>query len=352
MGHSYNYYDNILAPIVWIPMGAGFVFILAGWFLLKFLSKEITEEIPNKDSVLNVKMKKNIPECCYSKKEDRCSLLFCYCCCSKSPFCTCTCHKKKFLATLGELNLQMTIFTSQFLFGATSVELKDKIWYTQRCIKIGRRYFKLSAWSLVPLVMYNVTTITILLIFTIVFAALQTTDKCDQSLDCFLDDVNNHAKITNCSEYKDGEVIVICYKVSFQPLLVISFLGGFLRIVPPFVFKLTTAIYLVLLRHQPLWLKIIINILQSIVIFGCLILVISINAINTEKQIYQFVTTYLLFGIFLCFPWYYIDIKKIGEKVILMQADVKTKDINSDNTERENLIPGEREMSHHENNAE
>ena len=112
----------------------------------------------SEDSKFIYENQENRSECSCSNEED-CCCFCCYCCCSNNPFYTC--YIKKFLANLAEfkLYLQMTIFTSQFIFGSTSFELKDKIWYTQRCIKIGRRYIKLSIWSLYPLFNYNVATI-------------------------------------------------------------------------------------------------------------------------------------------------------------------------------------------------
>ena len=221
----------------------------------------------------------------------------------------------------------MTIFTSQFLFGPTSVELKDKIWYRQCCIKIGRRYFKLSSWLLVPFILYNLVTIAVLLIFAIKFVVLQETYICDARHDCFIDDENNHTKITDCSEYKG--INVVCYMVEFRPAFVISLLGGFLKIVPPLVFKLTTGFYLNLLRYQKWWLKVIMHILQSILAITFFTFLASINVFGGEKGSFQVIATFSIVMVFSSFPWYIIDIGRFKEDV-LMEASVKTFDCHND----------------------
>ena len=332
MGYSYDYYKKIIYLTVFIPMGVGYFVSFIGMFLYRFLSKYIIKEKSNEASSSNFdcKKKENRPECSCSDEENRCSC--CCCCCYCYPKKTFyICYIKNLLAKLAELYLQMTIFTSQFLFGPTSVELKDKVWYTERCIKIGRRYFKLSHWSLYPLVIYNLNTIFGLLILTFHLVVLHETYICDSSLDCFLFDEDN-TKITDCSEYNNVEVV--CYTIEFRPVFVISLVGGFLRIVPPLVFKLTTAFYLDLLRYQSSWLKVAINLLQGLVVLVCFI-VISIDLFDvitiTEKRSFESFATFYTVLTFTSFPWYVVDSKCVKEEVILMQANVK----NNNNTYQE-----------------
>ena len=342
MGYSYDYYQKIIYLTVFIPIGVSYFVSFVGMFLFCILSEHVIKERSNEASSSNFECEKkenNRPECSCSDEENRCSFCCCYCYSNNTFY---ICYIRNLLAKLAELYLQMTIFTSQFLFGPTSVELKDKIWYTERCIKIGRRYFKLSSWSLTPLVFYNLNTIFGLLMLTFRLVVLHETYICDSSLDCFLFDENN-TKITDCSEYNDVEVV--CYTIEFRPVFVISLVGGFLRIVPPLFFKLTTAFYLDLLRYQSPLLKVAIHSLQGLFVLVCF-LVIIIDLFDvitiTEQRSFESLATFLIVWTFTSFPWYVVDSKCAKQNVILMQANVKNninnyQEIESDSNGNDNV---------------
>ena len=104
-----------------------------------------------------------------------------------------------------EFLLKLTIGISQFLFGSTSIQLKDKISYKERCIKIGSQYYKLSLWTLLPLAWSNACVLASLVAVFFAFFVIKETDSCDESLDCFLTDESDTTRITDCSMYVKEE---------------------------------------------------------------------------------------------------------------------------------------------------
>ena len=144
-----------------------------------------------------------------------------------------------------ELLVKLTIGTSQFFFGSTTIKLKDKykISYKEHCIKIGRRYYKLSLKTLLPLVWSNACVLASLIAVFCAYFIIEETNNCDESLDCFLADESNTARITNCSMIFEKRVKVKCYEVYFQPLYALAFMGGLLKFVP-ILFRAVISIFL------------------------------------------------------------------------------------------------------------
>ena len=155
---------------------------------------------------------------------------------NNSDGCSCSCV---------ELLVKLTIGTSQFFFGSTTIKLKDKykISYKEHCIKIGRRYYKLSLETLLPLVWSNACVLASLIAVFCAYFIIEETNNCDESRDCFLADESNTARITNCSTIFEKRVKVKCYKVYFQPFYALAFMGGLLKFVP-ILFRAVISIFL------------------------------------------------------------------------------------------------------------
>ena len=142
--------------------------------------------------------------------------------------------------------LKLTIGTSQFFFGSTTVQLKDKISYNdhKHCLKIGNRYYELSFWTLLPLAWSNACVLASLTAVFFAYFIIKETDNCDESLDCFVADESNTTRITDCSTYDELRIKVKCYEISsLQFLYAFSFIGGLLKFVP-ILFKLVIFCFL------------------------------------------------------------------------------------------------------------
>ena len=166
--------------------------------------------------------------------------------CKRNCSCECTCNCGDILNCfcLAECLLNLTIAISQFLFGATNVQLKDKISYKERCIKIGSRYYELSLYTLLPLVWSNACVLVSLIAVFCAFTVIKETDSCDESLDCFLADESDKTKITDCSMIREQRIKVKCFEISrLQFFYALSFIGGLLKF-EPIIFKAVIFFYL------------------------------------------------------------------------------------------------------------
>ena len=134
--------------------------------------------------------------------------------------------------SIAEFLLKLTIGTSQFFFGPTTIKLKDTIFYNERCIKIGNEYYKLSLYTLLPLVWCNACVLASSIAVFFAYCIIRETDNCDESLDCFIADESDTTRITNCSMFDMQRIKVKCYEVHFQPIYALSFIGGLLKFVP------------------------------------------------------------------------------------------------------------------------
>ena len=350
-GHDLNYFVDIESDAISLPSLLSLVFVcFFGVVLYFFLSPDMKKR-PSKEDEKNVtyEERESMKSCCcfcrcneryvsmvdgykgckcfkVDKEEDTC----CCCClipcsCKKSnrippseECCKCgryysTCYIKKCPEKFAELMLRLTIAISQFLYGSTSVKLKDKISYNYRCIKIGNRYFRLSFLALLPFVCSNALTIGSLAYMAMNYLVLHKTYVCNENIDCFLADNSNNTRITDCSMYEGIEVV--CYTFEFRGSFVLALIGGIIKIVPPISFQLATTFYLVLLKNCHGCLKILVNVgllFVAVLLFNIMIIVSCIKKfenffLKSEVRVFQISATIMIFlGIFL-FPWYILD---------------------------------------------
>ena len=230
VGHDLHFYKVLYNCISFILPGLAFLFfpiiaITCHCLLISKKNPKPTES--TSDGNTHTSIKRSEYEEIDDNNSDDCS-----CSCS----CSCSCV---------ELLVKLTIGTSQFFFGPTTIKLKDKykISYKEHCIKIGRRYYKLSLETLLPLVWSNACVLASLIAVFFAYFIIEETNNCDESLDCFLADESNTARITNCSMIFEKRVKVKCYEVYFQPLYALAFMGGLLKFVP-ILFRAVISIFL------------------------------------------------------------------------------------------------------------
>ena len=237
IGHSLHFYKVLYYCTSFIPAGLAFLFfpiiaIISHCCLAPKINKKPTDSDKNELIGCEFEFKK--------LKDLVCDNIDCEC---KKHTCCNNCKCDNCLTFFGDLLLNITIATSQFFFGATNIQLKDKISYKERCIKIGRGYYKLSLWTLLPLAWSNACMLASLIAVFCAFFIIKETDSCDESLDCFLADESDTTRITDCSMIIEQRVQVKCYEIThLQVLYALSFIGGLLKFVP-ILFKVVILFY-------------------------------------------------------------------------------------------------------------
>ena len=244
--------------------------------------------------------------------------------------------------------LNLTIVTSQFLFGPTAIKLKDKISYNERCIKIGSQYYKLSLWTLLPLAWSNACVLSSLIAVFCAFSIIKETNYCDESVDCFLADESNKVRITNCSMFIDHEkrIKVKCYEISFRLLHALSFIGGLLKFVP-ILFKAVSLIFLnkqskktkckcclccVNITVVPLTLSAFTFLLVLLFLYpehNLFFAFIQIRLIMTMKRIGLYMSIVAQVGSIFLYPWFTL------QEQVIEQVGLKTIPTNSHNQDEE-----------------
>ena len=274
---------------------------------------------------------------CNCKDKVSCDIPKCNCKC-ELPTCTCD----DILNRCADILLNITIVTSQFLFGSTTIKLKDKISYNQRCIKIGSQYYKLSLWTFLPLAWSNACVLSSLIAVFCAFCIIKESNYCDESIDCFLANEINTARITNCSMILEKRIKVKCYEISFQLLYALSFIGGLLKFVP-ILFKVAVLIFL---NKQSKKRKCkcclccvnIIVVPSTLLAFASLLLLlflypehnsilafIQISLIVTMKKVGLYMSIVAQVGSIFLYPWFTLQkqvIEQVGLKTIPTNSQV------------------------------
>ena len=231
-----------------------------------------------------------------------------------------------------DILLHLTIGTSQFFFGSTTIQLKDKIFYKERCIKIGRRYYELSFGTLLPLVWSNACVLASLTAVFFAYFIVKETSTCDESIDCFLADESNTTRITDCSMFNKQRIQVKCYEITFQFLYAFSFIGGLLKFVP-ILFKAVIVLFLTRLSEQTKCIKclrclnvgVVLFFIGGFIIFSILLfmhpthwfILDTIQMHLTMKRIGLGMATLAQIGAIFIYPWHKLN------KNIIEQIDLK-----------------------------
>ena len=228
-GHSLHFYKVLYYCTSFIPAGVGFFVFPSLALILHCCLCPLIDENPRERNVAPDLIGCQLKDSCNESQLCTKTRLNCIC----NINCRCT-----------NALLSLTIGTSQFLFGSTTIKLRDKISYKKRCIKIGRRYYKLSLWTLLPLVWSNACVLASLTAVFCGFFVIKETTNCDERIDCFIADESDTRRITDCALFDEQRIKVKCYELSsLMVLYALSFIGGLLKFVP-IIFKAVILLYL------------------------------------------------------------------------------------------------------------
>uniref|UniRef100_A0A1X7UQI4 Uncharacterized protein n=1 Tax=Amphimedon queenslandica TaxID=400682 RepID=A0A1X7UQI4_AMPQE len=143
-----------------------------------------------------------------------------------------------------------TVGLSQTFFGSKVVEFMDTM--TPPKLKINGRLYSITSPVIDGLVYLNLAVLLSVVILLLSYSNCTTfdLDYCTAYSDCYFteDSGDTFKPFFNCSLPKDIEIdfedtYYVCFDVLFEPIKIISLLGGFLYIVPPLLFQIFDFIY-------------------------------------------------------------------------------------------------------------
>ena len=231
----------------------------------------------------------------------------CRCCCY-----TCKCELWKLML---QGILQLTERTSHYFFETDSLNIirDDK---HGRVLVISGRKFRLTFKALWCIIIYNCIVIGIISSVAMNYLVVHETLGCNENLDCFLekDTSRSSQPIENCTKYAATDDAIRCYSTDLRPAVVLALVGGFLKIVPPIVFYVTTTLFLILLKNVHWGWKLFCNIALAVLFILALTAVSIITGLKLVPFIYesderaaQMFVFILLCIFFACWPWYVLD---------------------------------------------
>ena len=175
-------------------------------------------------------------------------------------FCSFSCSEESFCSRLfcnaananGRLTLRskLAVGLSQAFFGSKVVKFKDTM--TPPKLKINGRLYSVTGPVIDGLAYLNLSVIISVIVLLLSYSIYTTfdLDYCTAYSDCFrTEDYGDNYVRFNCSlrnntEYDFENSYYVCYNLLFEPIKIISLLGGFLYIVPPLLFQIFDFIYL------------------------------------------------------------------------------------------------------------
>ena len=261
--------------------------------------------------------------------EDNQNKQTCKCCCC----CTCTCELWKLML---QGILQLAERASHYFFETDSLSIvRDNI--HGRVLVISGRKFKLTFKALWCIIIYNCVVIGIISSVAMNYLVIHETLECDEKLDCFLERGTNYSSqpIENCTKYATtSDNAIRCYSIDFRPAVVLALVGGFLKIVPPLVFYVTTTLFLILLKNVHWGWKLFCNIALAvlfILVFIGLAVITGFKLVSfiyeSEERAAQMFVFILLCIIFACWPWYVLnEVKRRSKDEEIELKDMKDKE--------------------------
>ena len=339
---TYGYYYALSWCVAFLPGGIGF-FVFIGivticaavpWQCLKKSMKEDDESFL-KSLNTDDSSKKGNPDADTSgesggkddSKDNQNKLTCkCHCCCY-----TCTCELWKLML---QGILQLTGRTSRFFFETDSLNIirDDK---HGRILVISGRKFKLTFKALCCIIFYNCVVLGIISSVAMNYLVVHETLGCNKKLDCFLvkDASLSSQPIENCTKYAATNDTIRCYSIDIRPAVVLALIGGYLKIVPPFVFYVTTTLFLVLLKNVHWGWKLFFNIALVVLFILAMIAASIITGFKLVPYIYeseeraaQMFVFILLCIAFAGWPWYVLDDVEKEPSNALTLYDVPYKD--------------------------
>lgn len=262
------------------------------------------------------------------------------CCCWR---CKCTCELWKLML---RGMLQLTERASHFLFETDSLNIIPSEKHG-RVLVISGRKFKLTFKVLWCIIMYNCIVIGIISLVAMNYLVVHETLGCNENLDCFLekDTSRSSQPIENCTEYETTDDVIRCYSIAIRPAVVLALVGGFLKIVPPFIFYVTTTLFLILLKNVHWRWKLLCNAVLAGVFSLALMVVAIFTGVRvdflsfiyeSEERSAQTLAFFLLCYTFTCWPWYIMEDaeeKPLNDK----NKDKQSKETELEETQLDNI---------------
>ena len=176
---------------------------------------------------------------------------FCSFSCSQTSFCYRLFCNAAYVNGRPTLCTKLTVGLSRALFGSKVVKFKDTI--TPPKLKINGRFYSVTnADSVIDGLAYLNLSVLISVIILLLSYSIYTTfdlDYCTAYSDCFYteDDGDTYVRF-NCSlrdstNFDFENSYYVCFNLLFEPIKIISLLGGFLYIMPPLLFQIFDFIY-------------------------------------------------------------------------------------------------------------
>lgn len=139
--------------------------------------------------------------------------------------------------------------------------------------KINSRYFNLTGKVFWSFILHVCVTLGVIICVGMNYLVIQETDACDTQYDCFLVKGLNVTRVTDCTNY-DGTVLnnIQCYYIDIQPTVAFALMGGFIKIVPLWIFYTMTALYLIILQRVHWVFKVIVHVLALALLISGLVI--------------------------------------------------------------------------------
>ena len=149
-----------------------------------------------------------------------------------------------------------TVGLSQAFFGSKVVKFKETM--TPPKLKINGRLYSVTCPVIDGLAFLNLSVIISVIILLLSYSIYTTfdLDYCTAYSDCFLtEDYGETFVRFNCSlrdntKFDFDDSYYVCFNLLFEPIKIISLLGGFLYIVPPLLFQIFDFIYVQIIFNR------------------------------------------------------------------------------------------------------
>lgn len=145
---------------------------------------------------------------------------------------------------------RITLEVAQYLYGPSSIAKKNQKEESESIVFIIQGMeFQDSQLNISVIACYNALVIGLIFISAMrLLVSQETIYGCNTNhlyYECWLANETYYLKetmITDCSEHRNENLV--CYYINFSPVETIGFIGGFMKIVPPLGFKISTFLFL------------------------------------------------------------------------------------------------------------
>ena len=240
-------------------------------------------------------------------------------------FSFCFCNAALNVMCIPTLCSKLTVGLSQAFFGSKVVKFKDTM--TPPKLKINGRLYSVTCPVIIGLAYLNLSVIISVIILLLSYSIYTTfdLDYCTPYSDCFrhTEDYYDTFVRFNCSlrdntKFDFENSYYVCFNFLFEPIKIISLLGGFLYIFPPLLFQIFDFIYVQIFFNRFFCRRLTIGqirictvpvvVIQGLVSFAYIGCMASLGAINIPSESvvvmekYQIEKWTLLVMAFFCYP--------------------------------------------------